>query len=145
MIDNRLTELQELAKNNNIDTKIERVREKKGWQGQPKGHLQILWEQGWIDVSQLEKYSEHTMDPSKDEDGELLPGAEDWSLKCLMASCLNFAEETTALQHVGRELIVSVIITPKFHAELAGEGIKYSWAVSKGVYQRKPTKNLSRC
>jgi hypothetical protein len=53
-----------------------------------------------------------------------------------MASCLDFAEEMTALQHVGSELGVSVIITPKFHAELAGEGIEYSWGVTKGVYRR---------
>ena len=52
-----------------------------------------------------------------------------------MASCLDFAEEKTALQHVGSELGVSVTITPKFHAELAGEGIEYSWGVTKGVYR----------
>jgi hypothetical protein len=131
----RLNELQELAKNNNVDTKTERVREKKGWEGQPKGLLQVLWERGWIDVSQLEKY---TIDPAKDEDGNILPGAEDWSLKSLMASCLDFAEEMTALQHVGHKLGVLVIITPKFHAELAGEGIEYSWGIAKGVYRRKP-------
>jgi hypothetical protein len=68
---------------------------------------------------------------------EVLEGAEDWSLKCLMASCLDFAKAMTALQHVGSELGVSVIITPKFHAELAGEGIEHSWGVTKGVYQRK--------
>jgi hypothetical protein len=78
------------------------------------------------------------MDPATDDDGEVLEGAEDWSLKCLMASCLDFAEEMTALQHVGSELGVSVIITPKCHAELAGEGIEYSWGVTKGVYRRKP-------
>jgi hypothetical protein len=66
------------------------------------------------------------MEPATDDDGKVLEGAEDWSLKCLMASCLDFAEEMTALQHVGSELGVSVIIMPKFHAELAGEGIDYS-------------------
>jgi hypothetical protein len=50
-----------------------------------------------------------------------------------MASCLNFAEELTALQHVGQQLGVSVIITPKFHAELAGEGVEYSWGIAKGM------------
>jgi hypothetical protein len=29
------------------------------------------------------------MDPATDDDGEVLEGAEDWSLKCLMASCLD--------------------------------------------------------
>jgi hypothetical protein len=97
--------------------------------------LQVLWERGWIDEGQLEKY---TMDPATGNESKVLEGAEDWSLKCLMASCLDFAEEMTALQHVGSKLGVSVIITPKFHAELAGEGIEYSWGVTKGVYQWKP-------
>ena len=131
----RLAELQEIARRNNIDTTIKKTRSKKGWEGQPKGLLQVLWERGWIDEDQLEKY---TMDPATDDDGEVLEGAEDWSLKCLMASCLDFAQEMTALQHVGSELGVQVIITPKFHAELAGEGIEYSWGVTKGVYRRKP-------
>jgi hypothetical protein len=131
----RLAELQEIARSHNIDTKIEKTRVKKGWEGQPKGLLQVLWERGWIDEGRLDRY---TMDPATDEDGEVLEGAEEWSLRCLMASCLDFAEEMTALQHVGHELGVSVIITPKFHAELAGEGIEYSWGISKGVYRRKP-------
>jgi hypothetical protein len=137
----RLAELQEIARSHNIDTKIEKTRVKKGWEGQPKGLLQVLWERGWIDEGRLDRY---TMDPATDEDGEVLEGAEDWSLRCLMASCLDFAEEMTALQHVGHELGVSVIITPKFHAELAGEGIEYSWGISKGVYRRKPLQSKKR-
>jgi hypothetical protein len=97
--------------------------------------LQVLWERGWINEGQLEKC---TMDPATDDDGEVLEGAEDWSLKCLMASCLDFAQEMTVLQHVGSKLGVSLIITPKFHAKLAREGIEYSWGVTKGVYRWKP-------
>ena len=52
-------------------------------------------------------------------------------MQYLIASCLDFAEELTALQHVGKELGVSVIITPKFHAEMTGEGIEYN-----GEWQR---------
>ena len=131
----KLTELQELASANNIDIKKEVTREKRGWDGQPKGLLQVLWERGWIDDGKLDKY---TMDPSTDADGEIIEGAEEWSFRILMASCLDFAQELTALQHVGSELGVSVIITPKFHCELAGEGIEYSWGVSKSLYRRKP-------
>jgi hypothetical protein len=47
-------------------------------------------------------------------------------------------EEMTELQHVGKELGVSVIIAPKFHAEMAGEGIEYSWGGAKCVYCCKP-------
>ena len=97
--------------------------------------MQVLWERGWVDEGQIERY---TVDLAKDDDGEVLEGAENWSLKYLMASCLDFTEEVTALQHVGNELGVSVLITPKFHAEMAGEGVEYSWGVSKNVYRRRP-------
>jgi hypothetical protein len=97
--------------------------------------IQVLWERGWIDHDHYDRY---TMDPATNEDEEVLEGAESMSLKRLMASCLDFAEERTALQHVGEELGAAVIITPKFHAELAGEGVEYSWGISKGVYRRKP-------
>ena len=63
------------------------------------------------------------MEPATSAECEVLEGAEERSLRVLMASCLDFAEEVTALQHVGNKLGVSVIISPKFHAELAGEGI----------------------
>ena len=42
----RLAELQEIARNNNIDPKIEKTSVKKGWEGQPIGLLQVLWERG---------------------------------------------------------------------------------------------------
>jgi hypothetical protein len=130
-----LTELQQIARDKSIDTRVERTREKKGWTGQPKGLLQVLWERGWIDTHQIDKY---TLDIPKDDDGGVVEGAENWSLKYLMASCLDFAEEMTALQHVGHTLGVSVLITPKFHAEMAGEGIEYSWGVAKSVYRKMP-------
>jgi hypothetical protein len=71
--------------------------------------------------------------PAKDDNG-----AENWSLKNLMALCFDFAGEMTALQHVGHKLGVPVLIIPKFHAKMAGEGIEFSWGVSKSVYRRMP-------
>ena len=41
-----------------------------------------------------------------------------------------FAKESTALQHVGSQLGVSVIITPKIHAKFAGEGVEYSLGIA---------------
>ena len=100
----RLAKLQQIARDKNLETRVERSRERKGWVGQPKGLLQVLWEQGWINEGQLERY---TIDEAKDSNGEVLEDAGSWSLKYLMASCLNFAEETTALQHVvGKELFM---------------------------------------
>jgi hypothetical protein len=42
-------ELQELAWANSVDVETIRTRGKKGWQGQQKGILAVLWERGWID------------------------------------------------------------------------------------------------
>ena len=38
-----------------------------------------------------------------------------------------------------------VIISPKFHAEMAGEGIQYSWGITKGrLYRRGKPLNSKR-
>jgi hypothetical protein len=61
-----------------------------------------------------------------------------YSLKHLLAECIDFKAEETALQYLGTQLGVRVQLTPKFHAELAGEGIKYCWAQAKSYYRRVP-------
>jgi hypothetical protein len=48
-----------------------------------------------------------------------------YSLRHLLSECMDFKHEETALQHLGTQLGVSVKLTPKFHAELVGEGIEY--------------------
>ncbi len=55
-----------------------------------------------------------------------------------MAECTDFKEEETALQYLGTQLGVRVQLTPKFHTELAGEGVEYSWAHAKSFYRRVP-------
>jgi hypothetical protein len=74
----RLKELQQLATEKNIETQVVQIREKKGWEGKQKGLLHTLWERGWIDESNLDKY---TMEISKDENGDNIEGSEQWSLK----------------------------------------------------------------
>ncbi|KAI2511392.1 hypothetical protein MHU86_3003 [Fragilaria crotonensis] len=56
-------ELQEYARSNNVDLFEQRETVVPGWQGQPKGLLQVLWERGLIDDKSLEKY---TLDGRKD-------------------------------------------------------------------------------
>jgi hypothetical protein len=55
------------------------------------------------------------------------------SLRYTISQCPGFWKKETALQHLGRTIGVAVDSTPKFHAELAGEGIEYS----KYLYRRK--------
>ena len=40
-----------------------------------------------------------------------------------MESCLDFANEISELQTVGEAIDCHVLATPKFHAEIAGEGV----------------------
>jgi hypothetical protein len=126
-------ELQEFAKNNGIDLHENKEVITFGWEQQPKGLLQVLWERGLIDCESIEKY---TVDGRKD----VISGKVDlqYSLRGIMSNCQDFKEEETALQHLGRQLGATVLLTPKFHAELAGEGVEYSWAHAKAFYRRLP-------
>jgi hypothetical protein len=50
------------------------------------------------------------------------------SLRCIMAQCPDFQDEETVPRHWVTILVwqLTVVATPKFHAERAGEGIEYS-------------------
>ena len=39
------------------------------------------------------------------------------------------------LQHIAQKIGVKMLLTPKCHAELAGEGVEYVWACAKGAYR----------
>ncbi|KAI2503418.1 hypothetical protein MHU86_11047 [Fragilaria crotonensis] len=126
-------ELQELARNNSIETHKEVDKILSGWEGKSKGMLQVLWERGLIDPSELDKY---TVDGKKDT----ISGKIDlrYSLRHLIAECADFKDEETALQYLGSQLGITVLLTPKFHAELAGEGIEFCWGHAKAFYRRVP-------
>ncbi len=62
-----------------------------------------------------------------------------YSLRHIMVECTDFKhEDESALQCLGSQLGVKVSLTPKFLAEIAGEGIEYSWAHAKAYYRRMP-------
>jgi hypothetical protein len=64
--------LQQIERDKNLETRIKRTSNKKGWIRQPKGLLQVLWERGWIDKQQIDKY---TVDVAKDNNGQVVDGA----------------------------------------------------------------------
>jgi hypothetical protein len=124
-------ELEQFAKDKGIALVVDRPVKKSGWMGTPKGLLQVLWERGFIDDQRKFSLNGRT-DPET--------GVVDLktSLRYIMSQCPDFRDEETALQHLGRTIGVAVDCTPKFHAELAGEGIEYSWGYAKQLYCRKP-------
>ena len=52
-----------------------------------------------------------------------------------MGMCHDFLNGEGMLQHIANFLGVKVILTPKCHAKLAGEGIEYLWGQAKGIYR----------
>ena len=45
----KAAELKKLAENNGILTVFQEQKKEEGWEGKPKGMLQVLWERGWVD------------------------------------------------------------------------------------------------
>ena len=95
--------------------------------GKAKGLLQVLCERGYIDMN---KPTSYTLTGRKDALGNA-----DFSLSLchLMAMCPDFLNEEGMMEHVGAKIGVEVMLTPKCHAEIAGEGVEYMWACSKGA------------
>ena len=113
-----------------ITKRITKRLVRKGWLNKAKGLKQVLWERGWIDESNLSNYSKIKHDENGDEIEEL-------SLLWLMQSCLDYANEDTELQVQAKKFGATVLCTTKYHAKIAGEGIEFSWGVSKSVYRAK--------
>ena len=97
--------------------------------------LQVAWERGLIDKAKVALY---TVPGHKDE---MVILQHHTSLKFLLGSCTDFAEEEMLLQSKGSALGVLVDHTPKCHCELAGEGIEYSWGCTKNFYRQQPLKD----
>jgi hypothetical protein len=43
----------------------------------------------------------------------------------------------------GRDATISILFTPKYHCELAGEGIEYCWGATKQIFRKLPLKKKS--
>jgi hypothetical protein len=123
-------ELQQMCSSNSIEIQVTETVIQPGWNGKAKGLRQILWERGLLDPE-----LKYTKQGPTDEDGNVDCSK---SLTCLMRACPDFRNEKNALQHLGEQLGVVVLSTPKYHAELAGEGVEYMWALCKNWFKRQP-------
>ncbi len=128
-----LAALQSACEPNGIAIQEEKNKVIKGWEGKPKGMLQVLWERGFINTVEGEKkaYQSYSIKGYTDQFGNHHP---DTSLKQLISSCTDFVEEEMMLQSIACDLGVHVDRTPKCHCERAREGIEYAWACSKNKY-----------
>ena len=63
------------------------------------------------------------------------------NLSILLTNCSDFADEESLLQLNIRLVGAVCIHSPKYHCEIAGEGIEYSWGNSKAKYRRIKVKD----
>jgi hypothetical protein len=66
-----------------------------------------------------------------------------YALSYLLQQCTDFKNEKSDLEHLaaelsGRDTTISILLTPKYHCELAGEGIEYCWGAAKQMYRKLP-------
>ena len=97
-----------------------------GWEGKAKGSLQVAWDRGFFDESNLKSY---LANGKEYDQGNTIN--ESYCLHHIISQLEAFAIETTLLQDTLARRNVIVVRTPKCHPELVGEGIEYSWGFSK--------------
>ena len=112
----------------------------------------MLYERGWIDRSlvKTDRSSRYSINGKKTDydnvTGQLKDDCKKYSLKYLLSNCDDFKEEKCDLEHLTCELSArydcgcSILFSPKYHCEIAGEGIEYSWGCAKKLYRKKPLK-----
>ncbi|CAM9642953.1 unnamed protein product, partial [Sphacelaria rigidula] len=105
------------------DQKVRRrgkLDKKEGYVGKPKGSKQVLWERGWY----VDGMSTKAKDPKMNIDQ-------------VLGQLPDFKNECTALQHTVQKRGHILVLSPKFHPEVAGVGIEYSWGMSKLKFRRE--------
>ena len=115
------------AQNSGIATVRTVLDKTEGYVGKAKGLKQIAIERGLFSKEQLMLPVSSPLYVKMDD------------LRKAVGACTDFQNESSQLQHVAAQLGVSVIMTPKAHAELAGQGIEYSWGYAKLKFRQKNT------
>ena len=140
------SELQDLCKRSNIATTIEDDMVDEGWMNAAKGLFQVLWERGWIDPENMIKYVKTTRDAWLEQDRKTVKEAcqadyKKYSLVRLMSECSDFKNEKSAMEKLAEDLSerhrckIEILVSTKYHCEMAGEGIEYCWGYSKNVFR----------
>jgi len=81
-----------------------------------------------------------------DDDSNLKKEYEKYSLRTSMKRCSDFANEKSAMEHLFMQLsrkaeqTISMLTSPKYHCEVAGEGIEFVWGMMKRRFRSIPYK-----
>ena len=99
--------------------------------GKGEGIAANSLERGWIDESMVKEYKVRAVDDA----GMIIP---EYSLTTLTENWTDFINKMSQLEFVCHSLGCKGLITTKYHAEFAGEGIEYSWGLFKAMYRNYP-------
>ena len=134
-------DLDKLAGKIGIELTCDREVLEEGWLGKSNGLLQVLWEGRWIDENRL---SEYTFKGKKvNEENGILPEHQRFALYSLTSDCADFKEEKSAMKVLLGELSIKSVdnhqkielfMSPKYHCELAGEGVEYTLWMMKNYF-----------
>ena len=106
-------------------------KNQRGLGGESEGSIAGSRERGLIDGASFKQFS---LTGKRDEFGIVVDNGT--SLRRLMGLCHDFLNKEGMLQHIAKSIGVEVLLTPKCHAELAGEGVEYVWGGAKSEYRR---------
>lgn len=72
------------------------------------------------------------------------------ALSQLRSSLSDFQNEVSEMEYIASELSdnevkFKIIFTPKYHCEMAGEGIEYSWGFFKKWFRKQPLSDRQSC
>ena len=74
----------------------------------------------------------YTVKGKKDKNGNIINGS---NLRDVVSNLPDFKEEITLLQYRAEQLGMKIDCSPKFHPEIAGEGIEFCWGAAKNYYR----------
>ena len=108
--------------NGGAESEIVRVI-REGYVGKAKGRKQdlVLWERGWF----------------VDGMSTAATVAPEMNIDIVLGNLPDVKNERTALQHLVESRGHILLLSPKFHPEVAGVGIEYSRGMSKQMFRRK--------
>ena len=130
-----LKEVQKIATNLDIPIKATTKKILEGWAGKPKGMMQVLWERGFLNPEKSSKELMKCFSKGFKKDKETKEDIPGTSLMELINNLPDFKTELTLLQFWASQLGVTVECSPKFHPEIAGEGVEFCWALGKNTYR----------
>ena len=136
-----IKQLEQYANNYNLPVETNEEVIRPGWVGATKGLLQVLWERGFVKEEEWRKYTLEGRKSWKDEHGQIKQQYLPYLLRKLIADCTDFKNEKSAMAHLFEQLSnkgecrMILLVSPKYHCEIAGEGIEYAWGLFKRWYR----------